>query len=152
MKSDNRICDAIFYRSINIVNFVLKHYPRLLAMYPSKTDELKLDNSAFEKGTVFLAHMYDRVVIWVSPATDRDYIVNAFGVDSFENIPKELPQLQTEESRQLVEEVNNCNNISRCYLPCSVIKQGDPEECIFAEILVDQNSDRRTPIAQWLNV
>lgn len=137
---DGRMSNLILLRSINITNLLLYLYPRMFSLDSNEYELLPLTGQSFGHGNCFLVHTINRIYIWISQSVSTEFLMNTFNVNDFNN---EMPQnvenlnLNTHEYEKLRELINDCWVLSGCYLPVEIIKQGEPRESVFGEILVD---------------
>lgn len=147
---DGRIATIIEYRGMNIIDLMLKIYPRMFAI-DTRSQALSLSGKSFAAGAVFLVHMLEKIIIWVSNGASADFLRDVFGVNPGEPLPQTLPELQTESSQYVQNLIQESMTISQRYLPVEIIPQGDPREQIFGSILVDDATDTHSGIDNWLN-
>ena len=150
MGVDGRMATIITCRQASIVNLCLMFYPRFFAT-DTNVGPLALTSNSFGQGSVFLVHMIDKIIIWVSEGATQEYLMNVFGCSSLQELPDQLPQLETPESQRLQELINESMNISAKYLPVQIIPQGDQREIIFSEILVDDDAQTRASFSKWMS-
>ncbi|OHT02060.1 Sec23/Sec24 trunk domain containing protein [Tritrichomonas foetus] len=138
--ADGRMNISIFTRSASINELLLWIYPRMFAIDAqaeyAKTP-LPLAADSFNYGNVFLFHTNDKIYFWVSKNVSVDFLQNVFGVSSFDQLPSELPQLQTPENQNVQALMNECWNLSGKYLSNEIIPQEDHKEVIISRFLVD---------------
>ena len=147
---DGRMATIITCRQSSIVNLCLMIYPRFFAI-DTNAGPLALTSASFAQGGVFLVHMIDKIIIWVSEGATQEYLMNVFGCTSIRDLPDQLPQLETPEAQRLQELINESMNISARYLPVEIIPQGDSREVIFSDILIDDDSQTRASLAKWMS-
>ncbi|OHT07564.1 Sec23/Sec24 trunk domain containing protein [Tritrichomonas foetus] len=133
---DDRVENIIQVRSMSMTNALLYLYPQMIAADQS-SDPLPLETGSFGKGSCFVVHTINQILIWISPNISQDYLQNVFGVSSADQLPTSLPTIETPQSKQLHEIINGCYLLSGKYLPIEIIPPGSPRESVFSELLVD---------------
>jgi hypothetical protein len=141
---DGRILDAIGLRVANPIELLLWLYPRMFAV-DTERGPLPLVSDSFGCGNVFLFHLMEKVIVWVSAQTDGCYLQATFGVGRVEDLPGDLPVLEGKENQSLREKYEKCCELSGKYLPLMLIGQGDPREVVMGSLLVD--SQPANPLA-----
>lgn len=149
---DGRFTTIIEMRSCNVVECLLKLYPRFFCV--ERMDALlPLTQQSFYSGNVFVFHTYNRILIWVSPATTPDQLSDIFGVSSLDELPLNLPQTGTPINSQLHEKINECYMISGRYLPHEIIRGGNNSEREFqvSGLLLDDNNSSGSSMDAFLS-
>lgn len=138
---DGRMSNIIEIRSSNVVDAVLKMYPRFFAL-ENPSAILPLTNQSFYAGNIFVLHTNKKIYIWVSPGTPSDVLQSVFGVSSISELPSSVPQTGTEMNEMLNNSINECYQISGRYLPSEIIPGGgqSPREAIVANALYDDST------------
>jgi hypothetical protein len=142
-----RMSLAVWLRSCGVTSLMLFLYPRLVGLDGART-VLPLDNDSFATGSVFLFQTYSKIYIWVPKSVDVEYLRRAFGVSELGREPLEIKDLETEENQFLREKINECQVLSGRFIDTEVIVQGDPNERIFAGLIVDTPANG-VSLAQW---
>ena len=125
-------------------------YPRLFALQEDGSyNVLPLKGSSFAYGTVFVLHMIDRIVVWVSLAAKPEFLMDLFDVDELTKISNEIPVKENPPNKALLEIIENSRVLSRCYLPVSVIPQGSSDEAIIGQSLFDDDSGNRQSFEEF---
>lgn len=146
---DGRMASISQLKSVSIMDLVLFFYPRMIAADTTKTP-LPLINESFSYASCFVFHTYKMIYIWISPSISQQFLLNAFGVNSCEDLPTEPPTLGTPENTALQEVLNECYELSGKYLPSQIIKPMSPEEAIFTELMVDVSKVSGTDMVGYL--
>ncbi|EAX93940.1 Sec23/Sec24 trunk domain containing protein [Trichomonas vaginalis G3] len=147
---DGRLAIIIRIRSIDIISATLYLYPRLFALQEDGSyNVLPLKGSSFAYGTVFVLHMIDRIVVWVSLAAKPEFLMDLFDVDELTKISNEIPVKENPPNKALLEIIENSRVLSRCYLPVSVIPQGSSDEAIIGQSLFDDDSGNRQSFEEF---
>ena len=137
-------------RSMGIIDIVLWLYPRLFAL-DTNIGPLPLANESFQQGSVFLAHMSNKIVIRVSYSCPAEYMQGAFNTVSFENLSESFEKLENPINAQIHYLIEDCWKLSGKYLPVEVIKQGDYKERLFEQLIVDSESNTISGLNKWLS-
>ena len=149
--ADGRMAEIIRLRAMGVVDLMLYLYPRMFAVdADEQCTPLPLVQQSFAEGCCFLVHTLDNIFIWVSIGASKEFLANAFGVAAIEELPKEVPKLETAENRRLNELINECWKLSAHYLPVEVIPQGDQREEVFGEILRDEEVGEGPQLGTWI--
>ena len=135
---DGRLSTILNIRSMSLIDLLIYLYPRMFAIDNSELP-LPLCASSFSQGSCFLFHTLDRIYIWVSQGATPQYLSETFGVSSIDQLPNEVPTLNTEENQKLQKLINDCWNLSGRFLQTEIIGQGSPRESVFSEILIDDS-------------
>lgn len=122
-------------RSMSFVDSLLFLYPQMFAV-DGADEPIPLSTQSFAMGNIILVHRYNRVLVWISPATPPEKLRAFFGCGSSQELPTEVPQISTPENQHLNDMINRCHMLSRRYLPVEVIPPGSPREAVFGEIIV----------------
>jgi hypothetical protein len=91
----------------------------------------------------------DQVIVWIGAGIAQEWLEDAFGVTSLQDIQAELPVLTLEANMALNAAIQECWKISQRYLTVSIIPQGDPREVIFKEILVEDSTASGAVFTEW---
>jgi hypothetical protein len=142
------MAEMICWRSLSIVDTLLSLYPRMVCI-DGGCVIVPLTGSSFAAGHCFLLHMVSRIIIWVGAAAPPEWIRDAFGVGSVQEIPPDVPTLDGPANRDLNAAIQECWTISRRYLPVTLITQGDPREAIFAQLLVEDSAVAGAVFSEW---
>lgn len=162
---DGRMETSIWVRSANITEILLYLYPRMFALdstvenSPYQTysaisnsfvGPLPLSHESFGYGNFFMFHTNDKIYFWISKSVQPSFLAAVFGVQSFEEIPNEMPNIQTEANQNLQKVLSECWSLSGKYLPNEIIKQEDPRELVISRFLIDSvpNND----IKSWVKL
>lgn len=148
---DGRMSEIIGLRSIGINDLLLYLYPRMFATDSENVMPLPLTGQSFANGNCFLVHKNDKIYIWISQNVSPQYLQNTFGASSLENVPENVPTLDTRENKALNDLIRDCWSLSGHFLPTEIITQGNPREAIFGEILVDDSTASGSPLSRWIN-
>lgn len=134
---DRRMQAMISGRCASVIDTLLSLYPRMFAVDYGYVP-LPLTTESYAYGTVFLFHMRDKIVIWVSPSCSPEYLINAFGVDDIVKLPNDLPENATKENQNLQTIRAQCYKLSGRYLPTEIIGYNDPRESELAALMIDK--------------
>jgi hypothetical protein len=112
---------------------------------------LPLVSESFGEGSVFLFHLSSKILIWISSSADLLYVEDAFGVSNLNDLPAEVPKLDSKESEELNARIGECRAISGKYFPVEIILQGNPKETEIASMLVDTHpADPNLGLEVWI--
>lgn len=136
---DGRMVTLVEVNEMPIIEILLFLYPRLFKIEESKFSLLPLNKSSTLDGFCFLFHTYNRIYIYIKNNANPVYLKNAFGIDSIEKIPDEVPKLENNENKVLQKLINDCWSLSGHFLQTELICQGNSREFIFSELFVDDN-------------
>lgn len=136
---DGRMASIIHLRSASVTDVLLTNYPRMFVTDTPQISVLPLNSQSFGAGNVFLFHTVNQIFIWISANVSPQYLVNAFGVNSLQEVQQDLPQLNTPENQALQGLINESMNMSARYLRVEIITQGSPRESEFQDILVEDS-------------
>jgi hypothetical protein len=136
MGPDGRVMDVLRTRGLSPTDLLIWIYPRMFCV-DSDQGPLPLVTDSFATGAVFLFHLIDKIIIWVSEQCSPEYLADAFGVTSVEELDGELPTIESAENQALRDRCQQCWELSQRYLPVVVIGQGDPREAVMSGLLVD---------------
>jgi len=148
---DGRMSVIIGLRSISVNDLLLYLYPKMYALDSDVKTPLPLSGQSFSYGSCFLVHTVEKIYIWVSNSVSQEFLSNVFGVQSFEQLPSELPTLENPTNVEVHNLLNECWSFSGHYLPIEIIPQQSPRESIFADILVDDSTACGSNLSQWMN-
>lgn len=154
---DGRMLQVIGLRVINVKNLILYLYPRMFSVDTGTI--LPLTGESFAHGTVFLFHTISKIYIWVSDQVDPNFLINAFGCQTLDQLPTTFPpnnpQYQpnpaSPEYQKLQNIIQGCWELSGMYLLVEVIGKGSPRESVFSEIIVDDAKLMGSDLNQWIN-
>jgi hypothetical protein len=146
---DARFAGFIRLRALGIVDFVLLVYPRLFAA-DGPDEALPLTAESFGAGRCFVAHTIGEIFVWIGQDVSDRYLSEAFGVSRFEELPREVPVIETAANERLNGIIRGCWELSGRYLPVSVVPQGDPREAVFGDLLVDDAVASGRNLADWI--
>ena len=124
-------------------------YPRMFAVDGSESP-LPLSSDSFAMGNIILVHTSDRLFLWISPEAPAEKLRSYLGCGSIEELPSEVPELQTVENQRLHALVTGCYNLSGRYLLTEIIPPGSPREAVFSWILVDMAQTCGCDLAGYL--
>jgi hypothetical protein len=141
---DGRMAEVIRCRAMGPVRLILFFYPRLIVVDTEQT-LLPLSGRSFAAGGCFVVHTIDRIFIWVAKVVSAEFLRNAFGVASVDELGNTLPTIGSEENRKLQQILGDCWNLTGKYVPVEVIPQESPREEVFREILVDDSD-----VCDWM--
>jgi hypothetical protein len=141
---DGRISAILTIRALCIVDVLLLLYPRLFAA-DGPMEVLPLSGASFSMGSCFVLHTVDEVFVWVADSASQEYVTAAFGDDV-----NYVPRLETRENQRLNKIIEGCWALSGRYLTVTVMRQGDPREAVFAEVLVDDAIAGGMRLADWI--
>ncbi|EAY23655.1 Sec23/Sec24 trunk domain containing protein [Trichomonas vaginalis G3] len=138
---DGRLSNVIKIRSIDIISLLLYLYPRFIAVNPDATTViLSLSKSSLQQCFIVVLHCVDKIYIWLSNYVSEEYLSNALGIQSYQELPQsvnDLPQNGTDLNNKLHELINESRNLSGCYLPIQIVSQIRQEDRILDPIFVD---------------
>jgi hypothetical protein len=97
---DGRMAEVIRCRAMSPVHLILSFYPRLIVVDTENT-LLPLCGRSFKTGGCFVGHTIDRIFIWVVKAVSLEFLRNAFGVASIDELGNTLPPIESEKNRKL---------------------------------------------------
>lgn len=135
---DGRMALIIRLRAISINDLLLYLYPRMFVL-DNTISLLPLSNQSFSYGCAFLFHTVDRIYIWVNDQVSQQFLLDAFGCNTIQDLPQEFPDLQTQTNQSIHQVINESWGLSGRYLPVEIMSQGNPKESIFSDIIVDNN-------------
>ncbi|OHT11430.1 Sec23/Sec24 trunk domain containing protein [Tritrichomonas foetus] len=147
---DGRMSTIIKLRAISLIDLLLYLYPRMYAIDTSNSP-LPLSYSSFGLGCCFVFHTVDRIYIWVNNGATPEYLMGAFGVNAIEQVPLELPTLNTPENQAIQALIQDCCTLSGRYLPNEVMIQGSPREYIINEIVTDDSKVSGITLTELMN-
>jgi hypothetical protein len=131
---------ANWFTDCAVEELLLWFYPRLFAV-DRGIGPLPCVTESFQQGRVFLLHAHNAVYIWIGEGADPVWVERAVGNGNLE-------ECETPEKTALFEMVQECQHLSRNYLPLIVVRQGDPNEAAIGGLLLDQPG-RGPPFADW---
>jgi protein transport protein SEC24 len=147
--TDGRMATLIFLRGSTLRESLLFFYPRMFAA-DGVEGPLPMCADSFGAGSCFVVHAIDGIFVWVSQAASPEYLERTFGVTAVENLPAEIPVLQTPESARLNAIVAQCWEFVMRYVRVEVIGQGSPREAIFRDLLVDELLVGGANLVEWI--
>jgi drug/metabolite transporter superfamily protein YnfA len=150
MGVDPRFAEFIRLRGMNIVDLCIYVYPRLLAV-DQDCQLLPLTAESFALGRCFVLHTIDHVIVWIARDIDEKWLGEAFGIGHFEELPTDVPVIETEASLRLNSIIRSCWELSGRYLPVLIVPQGDPRETVVGALLVDDSVASGRNIADWIH-
>jgi hypothetical protein len=145
---DALMAELIGIRSLTIADSLLMMYPRMVCVDARKAI-VPLTRTAFATGGCFLVHRCSDVILWVGAHASLEWIREAFGVEKFDDIPSEVPVLERQANTEINEAIRECWEISGRFLPVTVMRQGDPREELFREILTEDSTAAGAGFAVW---
>jgi hypothetical protein len=143
-----RVALAVSCRVESVTRNMFFVYPRLFCV--EEMSFLPLCESSFAKGNVFLFQFWDRLAVFVNKYVDSGVLMELFGVDSFENLPSEVPRLESEVNLTVNGLIEDCWRVNGGWCPVDVIPQGDPREVIFVDVLVDDSKVCGFGLEEWI--
>jgi hypothetical protein len=135
---DDRFAEAVPLRSMSVTGCLLFLYPRMFAVDVDCGTTLPLCGESFGTGGIMLVHAVDGVYVWVGRDVNADTLSAYFGG---QEVPSEVPRVQTEENERLHKLIAECWAISGKWLPVEIIPAGDQKEAVFRELLVDGRTE-----------
>ena len=136
---DGRMATIIAIRACNVIETLLKLYPRFFSI-EDPTQMLPLSQASFNNGTVFFFHTHKRVYIWANSNANPELLQDLFGTSDVTDLPVNVPQTGTPLNNTLNEIINECYNISGRYLPTEIISFNSPRQSIIPLLLFDDNT------------
>jgi hypothetical protein len=90
-------------------------------------------------------------VIWIPKNASKEWLSEALGVDSLQEILREVPEIDGKANVEINGMIKYCWENSGKYLSVVIMRQRDPQEGIFKEILVSlrQLVDHFLPNRLW---
>lgn len=134
---DGRVSYILKVRRFNTVDMVLELYPRFISLdYPDVC--LPLENNSFTAGNIFLFHTPNVIYIYVSPESTSSELLDTFGVDDIDMLPKSVPTTDGQKNTILNELLEGCYNLSRRYLTNKIVTNSSPDVRVIGDLLVDE--------------
>jgi len=128
---DARMADLINMRSMNAIDVLLWVYPRLIPLEDPET-VLPLTNSVLTNYPIALAHMVDRVVVWIGENADQGIVAQIFGDEL-----SRIPELESEANVMVRKIVHDCWALSGRYLPVQVMRGRDRRFGVLGSYLTE---------------
>lgn len=137
---DGRMATFVELYGMSNNNILLYFYPRMFNVNESEFSILPLGNDSFLNGFCFVIHTYNKIYIKIQKNADANYLKNAFDACSFEDIPFNVPKLETQENLVLQNLINDCWSFSGKFLQTEIICQGNTRESILSEFMIDDEN------------
>jgi hypothetical protein len=132
---------------MGLVQSLLFLYPRLTA-FDAGQQCFPLTKRSLGAATCLVVHAWDRICIWVSRKARPAFIRAAFGVDSVDELPEQLPALDNPVSHDLNDLVQRCWSLTGKFLAVEIVAEG--QDAWFREILVDDSAECGADLAKWM--
>jgi hypothetical protein len=145
---DWEIAEAFRVRGLSVFDSILLSYPRFIVVDSSDDPEpAPLVGESFQLGFIVVVHSSNRIFVWANPQTPLETKLAYFGA---EELPPEIPQIETAENRRLNAVISKCYELSGAYLPTEIIPAESPREAVFRELLVDISTEGGTDLPGFL--
>ena len=142
IKHDWRMCQLITCRGLNAIDSCLYSYPRLLT-FDGKSQILSSD-SLFNK--YLILHMWDKIFVWATTYEDLlEYIIEPINENDHSI---DVNNIKGGEESQLWKIIQECREISHCFLPVYVLFGGDNIAPYLAE---DRVREVDQSYMSWVN-
>jgi protein transport protein SEC24 len=147
---ETKMTYLVLLRSICPTDLILFIYPRMYVVNESP-QILPLTSSSFGYGCCFLFHTISMIYIWIAPNVESQILQSIFGVSSVQELPTQIPKLQTKLNLILHQILSDCWTFSRRYIPVAIIPPGSSKETIFQSILVDDAKSSVGDLHSWFS-